>query len=388
MAKPKPVKRLPASTRSLPPKAIKVGRRHRKDFGDVEGLAASIEARGLLHPVVVTPAAQLIAGERRLLAWKKAHNGKPIPVRVLDVDSIVAVEWDENAQRKDFTPSEAVDIKRALEPIEAAAARARQLAGKPAAGGGRAGDKASKVTGRDRKTIAKAEAIVDAAKADPKRYGKLLDDMDRTGRVDGPFKRLTVLQQAAEIRKETPPLPNRGPYRVMVIDFPWAAEPGAEAPAERGRGYYKYPTMSTAEICAMSRDKIAPLLHRDAWLWLWIPNFHCARGENVPVLQALGVEASTLATWRKNKIGQGQVLRGQSEQVIVARRGRPTISLTNETTIFDGRVRGHSEKPENFYTMVEKLCPAPRYAELFARRKLPANWDGHGDQVGTLGGAP
>ena len=30
-------------------------------------------------------------------------------------------------------------------------------------------------------------------------------------------------------------------------------------------------------------------------------------------------------------------------------------------------MRAHSEKPEEFYAMVESLCPAPAYLELFAR---------------------
>ena len=42
--------------------SIKVGSRHRKDMGDIAGLAKSIESAGLLHPVVVTPELHLIAG--------------------------------------------------------------------------------------------------------------------------------------------------------------------------------------------------------------------------------------------------------------------------------------------------------------------------------------
>jgi ParB family transcriptional regulator, chromosome partitioning protein len=33
---------------------IRIGKRHRRDLGDVEGLAASIGEIGLLQPVVVT----------------------------------------------------------------------------------------------------------------------------------------------------------------------------------------------------------------------------------------------------------------------------------------------------------------------------------------------
>ena len=53
-------------------KNIIVDNRIRKDFGDVESLAAGIEKYGLLHPLVVTPAGDdkynLVSGERRLRA--------------------------------------------------------------------------------------------------------------------------------------------------------------------------------------------------------------------------------------------------------------------------------------------------------------------------------
>ena len=44
--------------------------------------------------------------------------------------------------------------------------------------------------GRSRDTLAKAKAVVEAAEAEPERFGKLLADMDRTGRVNGVYKRL------------------------------------------------------------------------------------------------------------------------------------------------------------------------------------------------------
>ena len=54
---------------------IRIGERHRKDMGDIEGLARSIDEIGLLHPVVVRPDGTLVAGERHikaclLLGWQ------------------------------------------------------------------------------------------------------------------------------------------------------------------------------------------------------------------------------------------------------------------------------------------------------------------------------
>jgi hypothetical protein len=87
-------------------------------------------------------------------------------------------------------------------------------------------------------------AIAKAAKVEPGKFGKLKEDMDRTGRVDGPFKRLKVMRQAAAIRQEEPSLPGRGPYRVIVADPPWPYEIRKEDPSHRG--IHPYPSMSIA----------------------------------------------------------------------------------------------------------------------------------------------
>jgi ParB-like chromosome segregation protein Spo0J len=179
----------------MPVDQIKVGKRHRKDLGDVKGLATSMDEVGLLHPIVVQwPDGTLIAGERRLAAAKLLGWWK-IPVTVIDLAEVVRGEFAENTCRKDFTLSEAVAIKRALEPLERTAAKERQREGGrrggegsgklPEASKGNAADKAAKATGMARRTLEKAEAIVDAAETEPERFGKLLVDMDRTGRVNG-----------------------------------------------------------------------------------------------------------------------------------------------------------------------------------------------------------
>ena len=56
---------------NLPITSVLVEERIRKDYGDIDELANSIKAIGLIHPIVVTRSFQLIAGERRLKAMKK-----------------------------------------------------------------------------------------------------------------------------------------------------------------------------------------------------------------------------------------------------------------------------------------------------------------------------
>jgi hypothetical protein len=95
--------------------AIQVGERHRKDLGELEGLAASIATEGLLQPIGITEESVLVFGERRLRAFQDVLRQETIPARIVHVGSISAGEYAENEIRKDFTPSERVAIGKALE---------------------------------------------------------------------------------------------------------------------------------------------------------------------------------------------------------------------------------------------------------------------------------
>lgn len=370
-----------AASTSLPVADIQVGARHRREMGDIVALAQNISDIGLLHPVVVTPGGQLIAGERRLLAYR--HLGREhIPATVLDLDHIARGEYAENFFRKMFTPSESADIADALQPIEEAQAKERQGARTDihqenfSESSGRALDRVAKVVGLSRPTIVKAREVRDAAKADPVRFGKLAIDMDRTGRVDGPYKRLKIARQAEAIRAEPPSFPGNGPYRAIVADPPWPYEIHKDDPSHRAT--HPYPTMSIADICAEA-TKVNEIAHADCILWLWTTNHHMRQAFGV--LDAWGFEQKTILTWVKDKMGYGDWLRGQTEHCLMAVRGKPVVHLTNQTTVLRGPVRANSQKPDEFFAFVESLCPAPRYAELFSRRASSEKWDCHGDQA-------
>jgi len=369
--------------------AIKIGKRHRKDMGDITALAASMAELALLHPVVITPDRELIAGERRLRA-AESLGWAEIPVTVIDLKEVVRGEFAENAYQKPFTLTEAVAIKRAIEPLERAAAKERQREGGrrggqgsgnlPEASKGNAADKAAKATGMARRTLEKAEAVVDAAEAEPEKYGKLLDDMDRTGRVNGVHRRLKIFQQAERIRAEPAPLPGKGPYHCVVIDFPWADDTGRyDDPSHRL--ITPYPPMTLEEICAFP---LTSILAPDAVVWVWATNYHIHRGIHRTVLDALGLESKQMLTWGKPHFGGGDWLRGQTEQCILAVRGNAIVTLTDQSTLLLAPPReggGHSLKPKRFYDLVESLCPAPRYADLFSRYQHNDKWDCHGDQA-------
>jgi hypothetical protein len=95
-------------------KAIRIGERARGDLGDIGALAESLDRVGLLHPPVVTSEGELVCGLRRLEAAKRLRWAE-IEVRVIDPESLLLAERDENEVRKDFTPSERVAIGKAIE---------------------------------------------------------------------------------------------------------------------------------------------------------------------------------------------------------------------------------------------------------------------------------
>ena len=134
--------------------------------------------------------------------------------------------------------------------------------------------------------------------------------------------------------------------------------------------------MSIKAICAIDVKAFA---QADCVLWLWTTNAHMR--EAFSVLDAWGFQQKTILTWVKDKMGVGDWLRGQTEHCLMAVRGKPVVTLTNQTTVLHGPIRVHSRKPDEFYALVESLCPAPRYADLFSRYQHNDKWDCHGDEL-------
>lgn len=104
---------------------IKIGDRFRKNLGHIDQLVQSIKEIGLLHPVVINENYELIAGQRRIEAFKKLGH-EDIPATVVNLNDIVIGEFHENAVRKGFTSREKIAIKEAIEPIERQRAKERQ----------------------------------------------------------------------------------------------------------------------------------------------------------------------------------------------------------------------------------------------------------------------
>lgn len=122
--------------------AVRVVGRHRRDLGDVKGLAASIADVGQLQPVVLAPGNRLVAGARRLAALRSLGKETALAVYRDDLDEVaraLRAERDENRCRKDMAPSEYASLGSALEELERPKAAARRAASQAKPGDGQVG---------------------------------------------------------------------------------------------------------------------------------------------------------------------------------------------------------------------------------------------------------
>jgi hypothetical protein len=173
--------------------SIKVGRRHRKDLGDLRPLAESLAAVGLLHPVVIDAHGRLVAGRRRLGA-ARLLGWRDVPVRVVDLRRAAEGELAENACRKDLLPSELWALARVVRPAEQRKARRRRLArlrrgrGGPAqetfldGAGGQARDAVARLAGVSGRHLDKITFVCESG------YPDLVGEMDATGKVDRAYR--------------------------------------------------------------------------------------------------------------------------------------------------------------------------------------------------------
>jgi ParB family chromosome partitioning protein len=108
--------------------------RIRKDFGNIEDLAADIKSNGLINPITVVEVSgryRLIAGERRLRACKTLGKEKikVNEISIEDAEQALRVEYSENVERKDFTFSERMELAEKIEEIEKEKAKQRMSDG-------------------------------------------------------------------------------------------------------------------------------------------------------------------------------------------------------------------------------------------------------------------
>jgi N6-adenosine-specific RNA methylase IME4 len=189
-------------------------------------------------------------------------------------------------------------------------------------------------------------------------------------------------------------------YKCIVADPPWQF--GDKLPGA-GRGAEKnYTVMTVENVRNLAMPRAWPdtpnrevkaivmcggehFIAKDALLFLWRVSSQVE--EALSVVRAWGFVPKSEIVWLKKTetgkpwFGMGRYVRASHETCIIAARGKAIPLIQNRSTrsIFEAPAGAHSQKPEAFYEIVEKLCLGPRL-ELFARRHREG-WTCVGDEL-------
>lgn len=142
----------------------------------------------------------------------------------------------------------------------------------------------------------------------------------------------------------------------------------------------QYPTMDLDDICAMPVNDIT-IKNSVLFLWATFPKLE----EAMRVVNAWGFTYRTAIVWDKVRMGQGIYTRQQTELLLIAIKGemyRPESNYAGNfrSLVSIERSQNHSEKPKEFYDIIEGLYPDCTKIELFARNER-AGWTVWGNQA-------
>jgi N6-adenosine-specific RNA methylase IME4 len=203
----------------------------------------------------------------------------------------------------------------------------------------------------------------------PERQASIVSKVSSGEAVSVPHaKRL----ERAEHQAEVPPV--AGKYRVIYADPPWKyGDTGLDqyGPAER-----HYDPLTVDELCLLP---IAELAEEDAVLFLWVtsPMLEIA----FPIIKAWTFAYRTSFVWDKMKHNHGHYNSVRHEFLLIATRGSclPDVPDLIDSVQTIERSDTHSEKPEEFRQIIDRLYPHGSRIELFARAKCNG-WETWGNE--------
>lgn len=145
---------------------------------------------------------------------------------------------------------------------------------------------------------------------------------------------------------------------------------------------------------------IPSITDKNAHLYLWVTNNFLEDG--LEVMKHWGFRYVTNVAWVKDRFGLGYYFRGQHELCLFGVKGvmppkhkdfdkeypearwsgtEQKEGVKTPTTVLQAKRQAHSQKPEEFYSIVETVSHEP-YVEIFARRSRD-KWDSWGNELAT-----
>lgn len=155
----------------------------------------------------------------------------------------------------------------------------------------------------------------------------------------------------------------QGQFGVILADPPWRFEPYSRDTGMDRAADNHYPTMEVEDIAALQVPAADDCV---LFLWATAPMIR----EALDTMAAWGFEYKSQLVWVKDRIGTGYWARNKHELLLIGTRGSvpaPAPGTQPESAII-APVSRHSEKPEEFYQVIETMFPNLPKIEMFSRQ--------------------
>ncbi|KKN13091.1 hypothetical protein LCGC14_1009810 [marine sediment metagenome] len=163
---------------------------------------------------------------------------------------------------------------------------------------------------------------------------------------------------------ERPPLtdPAVGTYRTVIIDPPWPMQKiEREVRPKQGQAL-DYAVKSVDEIAAWKAQNF--MAEDGCHVYLWTTQRFLE--DAMRIMEGWGVRRECVLVWNKNVGITPYSWMYNAEFVLFGRVGNLPLLKNGEKVVFDGKVREHSRKPDEFYDLVRLVSPEPRI-DVFSR---------------------
>ena len=325
---------------------------------DFDALKADIEARGLIEELAIYQGKILDGRNRYRACCELRIDPKVAPY---DGDDPLGFVLAKNLHRRHLSESQRAMIAARL------ATMPRGRPSKKAPIGAFTEDEAAERLNVGQGTVDRAKAVL--ASGDDKLIAAVTDG------------EITVTAAYREVRKKetkTPPLP-KGKFRVIYADPPWQYADTRQEVEYYGPAERHYPSMSLTDLCALD---VTSITTQDAVLFLWVTSPMLSVCWQV--IQAWGFSYKASFVWDKVKHNYGHYNSVRHEFLLICTKG---TCLPEDKHLVDSvqsiERTAHSEKPEAFRTIIEKMYPNGRRLELFARKTIKG-WSAFGNELAGI----
>ena len=164
-------------------------------------------------------------------------------------------------------------------------------------------------------------------------------------------------------------------YKIILADPPWSYQFGRVGHEYKHGSAAKYETMSVETLCSLN---VCDITNKNSVLFLWATT--PLLPDAFTLMTAWGFKYKTAIYWRKiMSLGMGFWFRGQVEVCLMGIKGSIKAFHSQKPNFIQSKVRKHSQKPDELYSIIEELNLNPKI-ELFARQRREG-WDVYGNEL-------